>query len=220
MEAVREVKPTAVKSPGPVKPSAPKRAAVEVPLTVKRAEAATGTFEILSAGLTVWSMMSGAKARQQFTAAKDEKQKQAAQKKLSAAKTMSLDAAALAIHADSSGAALAEMADQNSYVAALVDRLELFNGVAGVATSLLPLVYQLMANHAPEDARDNMPPELMQMGVLPPKMLMEKLEAQNSAKMARVQAEILREKLSAERELADLQNEMSQSHNGAAHAAS
>lgn len=159
-------------------------------------------------------MMSGARSKQRFANAKDEKQKAAAKKQLARCEVMQLDAMAFAIHADDTGEALADMADQNQYVAALVDRLDLFNGVAGVATSVLPLVYQLVANHAPAEARDDMPPELMQMGVLPPNLLLEKFKAQSAAKQARIHAEILREQQAAEKELEKLQQEMSESHNG------
>jgi len=167
----------------------------------KRTENAVGTFELLGAGLSLWGMMSSAKARTAFETAKDDRSKIAAQKAYNRAQTTLLDGAAVQIHGETSGQALAQMAQQNSFVAALVDRLELVNGIGGVAVSILPLVYQVVANHAPAEARDNMPPELMSLGVLPPKLLLEKLEAQNKAKVALAQAAILREQKKAEDEL-------------------
>jgi len=49
-----------------------------------------------------------------------------------------------------------------------------------------------------------MPPQLLSLGVLPPSLLLEKLQAQNVAKMARAQAAILAEKQAAEADLAAL----------------
>lgn len=204
-------RPSSPSRPGPPKPQTPSRTAES--LTTKRAEAATTTLDLMSAGLTLWSMMSGARAKQVYDKATDPRIKAKAEKAYNKAQVMQLDAAALSIHSEGTGLAVAEAAGQNQFVGALVDRLELVNGVGSVAISVLPLVYQLMANHAPAEARDNMPPELMQMGVLPPKMLMEKLEAQNAAKRARLQAAILREQKTAEDELRKLQEEVA-SNNG------
>jgi hypothetical protein len=153
-------------------------------------------------------MMSGARAKHTYETATDEKIKAKAAKSFNSSQTMQLDAAALQIHAENTGMAVAQAASQNSLVASLVDRLEMLNGVGAVAVSALPLVYQIMANHAPSEARENMPPELMQLGVLPPNMLLEKLKSQNEAKMARMQAEILREQKAAQDELRDLQEEL------------
>ena len=119
---------------------------------------------------------------------------------------LQLDGATFAIHAEAVGPSLAQMAESNRIVAAMVDRLSLFNGVAGVGIALMPMVYQLVANHAPKETRDNMPPQLLSLGVLPPTLLLEKLQAQNAVKMAKAQAAILREKQAAEAELAALRD--------------
>jgi hypothetical protein len=210
---------TARPTPPPPRPPAPSKPSTSPapPTSSTRAQEVTTTFELLGAGLTLWSMMKGSQARGAYERAGDDKaKKNAAAKAVNSAQVMQLDAAALQIHAEGSGAAVAGIADQNEFVAALVDRLKFLNGVGGVAVSLLPLVYQVMANHAPPEARDNMPPELMSLGVLPPKMLLEKLEAQNKAKMARMQAEILREQKQAEDELREAQQSIQESRvNGA-----
>lgn|SRR5487761_74381 len=165
---------------------------------------------IVSAGLTVFSMIVGAKAQQAYELAENEEDQKKNKKKFDKSQTMQLDAAAVAIHAEGVAAGVAEIADKNDFIGALVGHLETVNGVAGIGVAVLPLVYQLMANHAPPEARDNMPPQLMQLGVLPPQILMEKLKAQNSTKMAKVQADILREQKQAEQETAKLREEISE----------
>lgn len=197
--------PTQARPTPTVKPKAP-----SAPSRVEeQAAEVTSTLEIVGAGLTVMSMMRGARARQAFEGAKTDIDRKKAAQAVNSCQVMQLDAAALQIHAEGTGVAIATVAQENAFVAALVDRLKLVNGVGSVAISVLPLVYQLMANHAPAQARDNMPPELMQIGVLPPNMLLEKLEAQNKAKMALAQAQILRERQKAERELQSVQEELS-----------
>ena len=173
----------------------------------RRAGDAQDTLELLSAAGSLYSMISGARARAAFEKARaagsDPLMKKAAAA-VDKATVLQLDSAAFAIHAEGAAAAVATAAARNTMAAALVDRLALFNGVAGVGLAVLPLVYQVMANHAPREVRENLPPELLQLGVLPPDLLLEKLQAQNAVKMARAQAEILAEKQAAEAELAAL----------------
>jgi hypothetical protein len=155
-------------------------------------------------------MIGSARAQARFAAAteaKDNSRQQQAAESVDKAIVLQLDSAACAIHAEPVGVSLAELAEQNQWAAVIVDRLGLMNGVASVGLAMLPLAYQLMANHAPQHARDNLPPELMQLGVLPPKLLMEKLAAQNAVKMARAQTAILAEKVEAEAELAALRGQ-------------
>ena len=73
--------------------------------------------------------------------------------------------------------------------------------------AVLPLVYQIVANHAPREVKDDFPAELLTLGVLPPNLLLEKLQAQNAVKMARAQTEILAEKQAAEAELEELRQQ-------------
>ena len=180
-------------------------------LRARRAGDAQTTLELFSAGASLLAMIRSAKARASYEAARLAEKPQlmkAATVSHEKATIIQLDAAAAAIHAEPVGASLAELADRNSWAAVIVDRLSLVNGVASVGMALLPLVYQLTANHAPPEARDNLPPELMQLGVLPPSLLMEKLAAQNAVKMARAQSMILAERAEAEAELAQLREQV------------
>jgi hypothetical protein len=173
----------------------------------RRSADATATLELLSGMGTLWSMFSLTRASAAFKAAQAKADKAAIAKAETAyarAQVMQLDAAACALHADGVGASAAQAAAANAMAAALIDRLALFNGVASVGMAVLPLVYQIVANHAPAEAKENFPPELMSLGVLPPKLLLEKLEAQTAVKMARAQAEILAEKTAAEAELEEM----------------
>jgi hypothetical protein len=170
----------------------------------RRASDATTSLELLSAIGTLYSMFSLTRAGAAHKLAQAKADKAAIAKAETAygrAQVMQLDAAACALHAEGVGAGAAQAAQANAFAAALVDRLALFNGVASVGMAVLPLVYQVVANHAPNEAKDNFPPELLTLGVLPPKLLLEKLEAQNAVKMARAQSEILAEKTAAQAEL-------------------
>ena len=176
-------------------------------IKIRRASDAQTTLELLGAGLSLMAMVGAAKATAQYQAAqlaKNENQAKAAQVKHETATVRQLDAAACSLNAEPVGASLAELSEQNHWAAMIVDRLSLVNGVASVGMAVLPLVYQITANHAPAQARDNLPPELMTLGVLPPGLLMEKLAAQNAVKMARAQSAILAERAEAEAELAQL----------------
>lgn len=174
---------------------------------VARARRATDTqttFELLSAAGTLWSMFGLAKSAAAYRLAESNADKPAMARAASAherAQVMQLDAAACALHAEPVGAGAAQAAASNRFAAALIDRLALFNGAAAVGIAFLPLVYQLVANHAPRETRENFPPELLTLGVLPPALLLEKLQAQNAVKMAQAQAAILHEKQEAETEL-------------------
>lgn len=173
----------------------------------RRAADATATFELLSGAGTLWAMFSLTRAGAAFKAADAKGDKAAAARAETAygrAQVMQLDAATCALHADPCGASVAQAAQANAFAAALVDRLALFNGVASVGMAFLPMIYQFVANHAPAEAKDQFPPELLALGVLPPKLLLEKLQAQNAVKMAHAQAEILAEKTAAEAELEEL----------------
>jgi hypothetical protein len=139
-----------------------------------------------------------------------------------------LDAAALSIHSETVGAGVAETASKNGFVASLVDRLDVVNGVAGIAVAVMPLAMQLMVNHAPKtkvvvdkDGRkrevpNEFPPQLTQMGVLSPDMLLEKAKAENEKKVAEIQAAALRETKEAQDEVDRLRKEMAESQNGKA----
>jgi hypothetical protein len=170
----------------------------------RRAADATTTLELLSGIGTLYSMfaLTRASAANKIAQAKGDKTAMAkTAAAYSRAQVLQLDAAACALHADTVGPSAAAAAQSNAFAAALVDRLALFNGVASVGMAVLPLVYQVVANHAPAEAKENFPPELLTLGVLPPNLLLEKLEAQNAVKMARAQAGILAEKTAAENEL-------------------
>lgn len=207
------------RSAGPSRPSAPpQRPRLTSPAPVssvdgKRAENAQTTLELISAGATMLAMFGGARAATQFQNAKTEKEQAAAQKRGRKAQVMQLDAAAFALHAEGVGQGLAGIAKQNAFVGALVDRLEMVNGVGGVFVSVLPLVYQVMANHAAVENENAFPPELEALGVLPPQLLLEKLQAQNAVKHAKLHAQILRERQEAEAEVANLQEQIA-SQNG------
>lgn len=170
----------------------------------RRAADATTTLELLSAAGTIWSMFSLTRAAAANKAAQAKADKPLIAKTAQAyerAQVMQLDAAACALHAEPVGAGAAQAAASNRFAAALIDRLVLFNGAAAVGIAFLPLVYQVVANHAPRETRENFPPELLTLGVLPPALLLEKLQAQNAVKMAQAQAAILHEKQEAETEL-------------------
>ena len=195
-------------TPAPPAPAASAPAAGDV--RVRRAEDATTTFELISAGMSLLAMLGSGKAVARYTAAQakgDAKAMNAAAALQERCQVLQLDGATFAIHADALGPSLSQMADNNRLVAGMVDRLALFNGVAGVGIAIMPVLYQITANHAPKEARDNLPPQLLSLGVLPPGLLMEKLEAQNAAKLARAQSAILAEKQAAEAELAALRGD-------------
>ena len=173
----------------------------------RRAADATTSLELLSGIGTLYSMfaLTRASAAHKIAQAKADKAGIArAETAYGRAQVIQLDAAACALHAETVGPSAAQAAQANAFAAALVDRLALFNGVASVGMAVLPLVYQVIANHAPAEAKENFPPELLTLGVLPPKLLLEKLEAQNAVKMARAQAGILAEKTAAEAELEEM----------------
>lgn len=194
-----------VEKPGAGKAGASSETAEEA--RARRAADATATFELLSGAGTLWAMFSLTRAGAAFKAAEAKGDKAAVARAETAydrAQVMQLDAATCALHADPCGASVAQAAQANAFAAALVDRLALFNGVASVGMAFLPMIYQFVANHAPAEAKDQFPPELMALGVLPPKLLLEKLQAQNAVKMANAQADILAEKTAAEAELEEL----------------
>lgn len=125
------------------------------------------------------------------------------------------DAGAFAVHAEDVGRSAADYAEQNAFVAGILDRLELFNGVAALALTLMPLTLQIMVNHratTPEGAArvEEMGPALQQFGVLPPEMLRAKVASEHKRKLAEMQADLLRAQHAAETQLADLKNEMGQ----------
>jgi len=191
--------------------SQPAQAADPHEVRARRAGDAQTTLELLSAGASLIAMMKSGKARVAHEAARvagNQNLMKAAALSNEKATVLQLDAAAAAIHAEPVGASLADLAERNSWAAIIVDRLSLVNGVASVGMAVLPLVYQVIANHAPAEARDNLPPELMQLGVLPPSLLMEKLAAQNAVKMARAQTMILAERKEAEAELEQLREQV------------
>jgi hypothetical protein len=201
-----------VQKPPPGKAAATGKPAPEsdAEIKVRRAADAQTTLELMSAGGSLLSMVMSARAQARGTAAQragNQKALQAATQAHERATVLQLDSAACALHAETVGPSLAELSAQNQWAAAIVDRLAIINGVASVGMAVLPLVYQITANHAPAEARDNLPPELMTLGVLPPALLMEKLAAQNAVKMARMQSAILAERNEAEAELARLQQQ-------------
>lgn len=192
-----------VQKPGQGQPAA---ATVDgAAVKARRAEDAQTTLELLGAGMSLLAMLGTARADARFAVAKqagDQKLMKIAMDSHERGVVIQLDAAACSLHAETVGPSLAELAERNSWAAVIVDRLALVNGVASVGMAVLPLVYQITANHAPREARDNLPPELMTLGVLPPSLLMEKLAAQNAVKMAKMQTAILAERQEAEAELA------------------
>jgi hypothetical protein len=200
-----------VQKPGGKKPAPAALPAADLAeVTARRAGDATTTLELLSAGGTLLAMVRTAKAQaayQKADAAGDKAATKKAQGAHGRAQVLQLDAAAFALHADSVGPAVAEAASHNAMAAALVDRLSLFNGVASVGLAVMPLIYQVIANHAPAEVHDDFPPALLSLGVLPPPLLLEKLQAQNAVKMARAQAEILAERNEAEEQLAALREQ-------------
>jgi hypothetical protein len=198
----REQKPDAGKGGG-----ASRQAETADEARVRRAADATTTFELISGAGTLWAMFTLTRADAAFKAAEakgDKAAKARAETAYGRAQVLQLDAATCALHADPCGASVAQAAQVNGFSAALVDRLALFNGAASVGMAFLPMIYQFVANHAPAEAKDEFPPELLALGVLPPKLLLEKLQAQNAVKMAHAQAEILAEKTAAEAELEEM----------------
>lgn len=129
--------------------------------------------------------------------------------------SLQLDAMAVGLHAENIAPGLADFAEKNSFVAALLDRADAVTGIAGLMTAALPLVYQIMVNHAPRTKRGadggeipNEPPAaLMQMGVYPPQMLAQNYRAQVDLKVAQAQARMLRETQDAQQEVERLLSE-------------
>ena len=147
--------------------------------------------------MSLLAMLGSSRAVAQYTAAQaknDEKRMNAAASMQDRCLVLQLDGAACAIHAESVGPSMAEMAESNKLVAAMVDRLALFNGVASVGIAMMPLVYQVVANHAPKETRDNMPPQLLSLGVLPPQNA-----EQFVPKLERVATRVVRKFCSRER---------------------
>lgn len=131
---------------------------------------------------------------------------------LTGSQPMQLDAMAVGLHAETVAPGLAEFAERNRFVAMLVDRADAVTGVAGLLTAALPLVYQVVVNHAPKTRRlpdgkevpNELPPQLIEMGVFPPEMLLERYRANVALKVARAQAKILRDTQAAQEEVAHL----------------
>ncbi len=202
-------KPPKDRAQPPRTPAGPSPAAPVAEVRARRAGDATTTFELISAGMSLLALLGSGRAVARYTAAQakgNDKAMNAAAVLQDRCQVLQLDGATFAIHAEALGPSIAQMAESNRLVASMADRLALFNGVAGVGIAVMPLVYQVVANHAPKEARDNLPPQLLSLGVLPPGLLLEKLEAQNTAKLARAQAAILAEKQAAEAELAALRD--------------
>lgn len=123
--------------------------------------------------------------------------------------TLQLDAMAVGIHAESTGNGLAEFAERNTFVAALLDRASVVTGAAGLLMGAMPLLYQVLANHAPKTKKDpatgeivanELPPQLMAMGVLPPDMLFKRYQANVALKVAKMQERMAAETRAAEDE--------------------
>jgi hypothetical protein len=176
----------------------------------RRAADAQATLELLSAGGTLWAMFALTRSGAAWQKAQAKNDKALTEKYAAAyarAQVTQLDAAAFALHAEGVGESAAAAAAANAMAAALVDHLALVNGIASVGIAVLPLAYQLIANHSPAEVKDDFPPELLSLGVLPPKLLLEKLQAANAVKMARAQSAILAEKQEAEAELERLRGQ-------------
>jgi len=131
--------------------------------------------------------------------------------------TLQLDGMTFGLHADTVGPSLAELAEKNSIARALLDRASVLTGVAGIAAVALPLAYQIMANHAPKTKKDpatgaevpnEIPAQLINMGVLPPDMLLTQYRAMTEAKAARIQADVLRKTRDAQAETERLREEI------------
>lgn len=124
--------------------------------------------------------------------------------------TLQLDAMALGIHAESTGMGAAEFAERNTFVTMLLDRASAVTGAFGLLAGAMPLLYQVVANHAPKTKKDpatgeivpnELPPQLMAMGVLPPEMLFKKYQANVALKVARMQERMASEIRQAEDEV-------------------
>lgn len=171
-------------------PPSPAAKSLEKPTDrlARRASAATEALETIGAALGFGAMMTDSPKLQ-------------------------LDSMAFGIHAGTVGPSLAQFAEKNSFAAALIDRSNIVTGAAGIGMAIMPLIYQVMANHraGPQTTDDGtvttpeFPPLLLQMGILPPHMLAAQYQADLELKMAQRQAEILRKTQAAKDELARLQ---------------
>lgn len=116
------------------------------------------------------------------------------------------DAGAVALHAEPIAQAVADTAETNDYLAALLDHLEMINGIGAIVLAGMPLILQIMVNHRAktEEGRERIAeiaPSLAELGVLEPGLMRKKLQAQHKAKMARLEEEQLRAQHDAERDL-------------------
>ena len=109
---------------------------------------------------------------------------------------LSLDAGAIALHAEDTAASMAKMAEVTPFVGTVLDLLEFINPIAGAATSALPLILQVWCNHKMPPGAE-VPPQLAAMGVLPPDLLKMKVRAEQEKAMAAIAEQIQADRAAA-----------------------
>lgn len=114
---------------------------------------------------------------------------------------LSLDAGAIALHAEDTAASVAKMAEVTPFVGTVLDLLEFINPVAGAATAALPLILQVWCNHKMPPGAE-LPPQLAAMGVLPPDLLKMKVRAEQEKAMATLAEQIQADRAAAQETLA------------------
>jgi hypothetical protein len=114
---------------------------------------------------------------------------------------LSLDAGAIALHAEGTAQSVAKMAEVTPFVGVVLDLLGWLNPIAAAGTAALPLILQILANHRLADDQE-LPPQLAAMGVLPPKLLKMKVHAEQEKAMANLAQQIQADRQQARETLA------------------
>jgi hypothetical protein len=114
---------------------------------------------------------------------------------------LSLDAGAIALHAEETAKSVAKMSEVTPFVGTVLDVLAYINPIAGAATAALPLILQILANHRMAEDQE-LPPQLAAMGVLPPKLLKMKVRAEQEKAMAAMAEQIQADRQAAQETLA------------------
>jgi hypothetical protein len=114
---------------------------------------------------------------------------------------LSLDAGAIALHAEGTAQSIAKMAEVTPFVGVVLDLLGFLNPIAAAGTAALPLILQLFANHRMAEDQE-LPPQLAAMGVLPPKLLKMKVRAEQEKAMASLAQQIQADRQQAAETLA------------------
>lgn len=115
--------------------------------------------------------------------------------------TLSLDAGAIALHAEATAQSVAKMAEVTPFVGVVLDLLGWLNPIAAAGTAALPLILQIMANHRMAPGQE-LPPQLAAMGVLPPDLLKMKVRAEQEKAMAAMAQQIQADRQQAQETLA------------------